>query len=453
MENSNYCKYCATEDGDCGCEVKKVYKPLTTTTNTTIDKEIKELAKKSYMLYNIEYNGRNAILTKNLETILQFNAIQPDVQFSNILEKYEQENNYDKFLNTFKNCILTSQKRENKMPKFEITAFGAKSTEEIDCEYAFMSMANFCSTNSITMINGTSNCGKSFFVSALLLSLQYGKEIIPGFIPNKLFSGNILYLSFENNASEVYAPVKALKNKHISSGDKENIKVFQSVMTGFKLDNENVFATLVSNIKSNNIKLCVIDTLSSSVGIENENDNAQMNNVLNMLRIILKETGCGLVLIHHIGKGKIGTGKGETSAIYAGRGASSLSAGCGCIVNIIKDEYQQSVSFSKIRTDGTFDIQRDYFYTVGNASWIECEKPTKKSTKAVELNDNDKRILNYIKSKEEVGQTEIKTEVLDEHKKPIAKTTAQNSLKKLIDAKLIVSKSEGNGKPTFYKAI
>lgn len=68
-------------------------------------------------------------------------------------------------------------------------------------------------------------------------------------------------------------------------------------------------------------RLIIVDTLSR-VHTENENDNGAMSGLLQRLEFVAKETGAGVLFLHHIGKAAATGGEGDTQ--QAARGASAL---------------------------------------------------------------------------------------------------------------------------------
>jgi len=77
--------------------------------------------------------------------------------------------------------------------------------------------------------------------------------------------------------------------------------------------------------------LIIIDTLSRHWGIDDENDNAKVEAVLNPLIAVVRQTGCALVLIHH-------TRKSGGSGGVASRGGSALVGAVDIILELARVE-------------------------------------------------------------------------------------------------------------------
>jgi len=56
-------------------------------------------------------------------------------------------------------------------------------------------------------------------------------------------------------------------------------------------------------------------------------DNADANRMMNMLRRLVSECGCSVVLVHH-------TSKSEKKGVYSGRGASAIGGAVDVVVNM-----------------------------------------------------------------------------------------------------------------------
>lgn len=77
--------------------------------------------------------------------------------------------------------------------------------------------------------------------------------------------------------------------------------------------------------------LIIIDTLSRHWGIEDENNNAMVESVLNPLIAVVRQTGCAVVLIHH-------TRKSGGSGGVASRGGSALVGAADIIIELSRVE-------------------------------------------------------------------------------------------------------------------
>lgn len=63
------------------------------------------------------------------------------------------------------------------------------------------------------------------------------------------------------------------------------------------------------------------------INMEQENDNAEANRALDLLRRLARNTGSAIALIHH-------TGENNTEGVYSGRGASAIAGGVDVVANM-----------------------------------------------------------------------------------------------------------------------
>jgi RecA-family ATPase len=177
---------------------------------------------------------------------------------------------------------------------------------------------------------------------------------------------------------------------------------------GDKILDSDVILNIKENVTGSNIRLIVIDTLSSSMNIQNENDNSEFNKAIDVFRkLIASVDGVSMVLIHHIGKESKG-------GVYAGRGASSLSCAASCTVNISREiNGTQNIEIAKIRTDGEEEIQHQYSYLATGGKWnaqSDEHKSKAKSTTTkprLSMSDKKKLILDHIEKNPGSSQKQI----------------------------------------------
>lgn len=137
----------------------------------------------------------------------------------------------------------------------------------------------------------------------MALSVATG-TLFCGTYPTK--KGKVLYIDEENGPQELRKRLmKIATGKGIDLGKVENLKVLS--WESFRIDKEEDKAEIEDWLRKNSPALVIIDAFKRVVSIE-ENDATAMNEVImEHLRPLIKETGCTLLLLHHLRKGISGS--------------------------------------------------------------------------------------------------------------------------------------------------
>jgi len=184
---------------------------------------------------------------------------------------------------------------------------------------------NWLSENSISVIYGASNVGKSFFTLSLAYHVAAGKE----FFGNRVKQGSVLYLSTEGGTSFI--------NRLVALGNqlgKENVPLAVRPSPINLYDAAEDIAKVEKIIQEmtrryGKVSLLVIDTLArATAGSFDENNNSEMSKLIAGLDAIRERTGVHILLVHHSGKD---SSKGS-------RGASSLKAACDTEIELSFDD-------------------------------------------------------------------------------------------------------------------
>ena len=181
--------------------------------------------------------------------------------------------------------------------------------------------------NSISVVFGPSNVGKSFFCMSLAYHIAAGRE----WMGNRINKGSVLYLATEGGAAFQNRLV-ALREKYPDYTDVD-LAVRPSPINLY--DAEEDIAKVEAIIKEiskkrGQVSMMVIDTLSRATALGNmdENDNSAMSKLIAGLDLIREKTGIHIMLVHHSGK--------DTSR--GARGASSLRAACDTEIELSFDD-------------------------------------------------------------------------------------------------------------------
>ncbi len=171
--------------------------------------------------------------------------------------------------------------------------------------------------NSVHLVSGESGCGKSTFFYNLALHAAEGKEFVGHPFPRPL---RILYIDLETpaklRAQKLYRIVDEQPPDGLAYLDEANLHR--------DLD------TVIALVKEQRFDLVIVDTISQVFDTQREDDNAEANQQMRAVRWLVQETGCGMVLVHHIGK----SSEGGSRKVYKGRGASSRAAAADMVINL-----------------------------------------------------------------------------------------------------------------------
>lgn len=151
--------------------------------------------------------------------------------------------------------------------------------------------------------------------------------------------GSVLYLNLEDPPGEIRRRLHAL-------GSRFDQAARESVAAGLELSARQGVPTDVMNKRfmggllraADGKRLIVIDTLSRCHGMD-ENDNGAMSQLVARLEMVVRESGAGLLYLHHTSKSATLAGQGALA--QAARGASALidnARWCGNLMKMTSDE-------------------------------------------------------------------------------------------------------------------
>lgn len=202
----------------------------------------------------------------------------------------------------------------------------------------------------LVAISGRPGSYKSFFALWLATRIANGlplfEETEPAFFCNQETRRSaVLFIEEENSTILTRNRVLGLKS---SPTDNIHYRIDQ----GFKMKDETWRQELLKEVEESNIKLIIMDPFSSVMGLENENDNAEVSQVMDIIRKDFIAKGITVLFIHHPSKGDDG---GKTL-----RGAGDILGKCDVHLHLEKDEKdrkQVTVSFEKMRLIADTEVQ------------------------------------------------------------------------------------------------
>jgi len=200
--------------------------------------------------------------------------------------------------------------------------FPSDAKARLDCTYI---IKGWIAENSISVVYGPSNVGKSFFCMSLAYHIAAGEE----WVGSKVKRGSVLYLATEGGRA-FENRLFALHKKH--GFNDVSLAVRPSPINLYDADEdiakvEAIMAEIGKRMEP--VTVLVIDTLArATAGQMDENNNSEMSKLIAGLDAIRERTGVHIMLVHHSGKD---TSKGA-------RGASSLRAACDTEIELSFDE-------------------------------------------------------------------------------------------------------------------
>ncbi|NIP37636.1 MAG: AAA family ATPase [Candidatus Dadabacteria bacterium] len=207
----------------------------------------------------------------------------------------------------------------------------------------------------ITQINSEPGVGKTTFVYNLCVNGIKGSRFLD--IP---FSKSIkvLYIDVETPAWK-----RAVKLQSISADEMPGGLYFLD-----SLDMHTQFAELLLHCKNMGFDLIVFDTQSRIFNLESENDNAEANRMMHLIRRLVSEAGAAVILVHHCSKT-------DKKGVYSGRGASAIGGAVDVVVNLESFDGQSlRLKVDKNRISG--DYMTLYIKKIGDDRFEPYIPPT-----------------------------------------------------------------------------
>ncbi len=236
----------------------------------------------------------------------------------------------------------------------------------------------------LTLISGKPGSYKTFFAFWLGMRASAGLPIFDEFdepyfctIDGEQPMGKISTLFIEEENSKQLMKHRAHGMKVFEVGD-----IFYMIDEGFKFTDERWREAIKETITQKGIKLLILDPFSSVMGLNNENDNAEVSKIMDIVRKEFVNMGLSVIMIHHPSKGN---GDGLNL-----RGAGDILGKCDVHLSlevenpldkIIKVCYQKfrvedisKVSNFNMRLSGDSDFRDLRFRYIGKALSKTVEK-------------------------------------------------------------------------------
>lgn len=138
----------------------------------------------------------------------------------------------------------------------------------------------------------------------------------------------------------------------------------------FKLSSQTDVALLKDYLKANEIKLLVLDPFSSVLGASNENDNAEVSKIMDVMRELINELNIGIIFLHH-------PAKGEEDGEINLRGAGDIlgKVDVHITLEVVNPEHRDvlKLSYEKLRIADSRNVSNFKVQMVGNTDMGDFE--------------------------------------------------------------------------------
>ena len=205
---------------------------------------------------------------------------------------------------------------------------------------------------SLVAISGIPGSYKSFFAlwlatrtAAGLPLFEIGTEDEPYFCEQKTEKTATMFIEEENTAIMTHA-------RYVGFKTPPSNQIFFRIDQSFKIKEPKWLDALLKDVDKYNIGLIIMDPFSSVMGLEDENDNAEVSAVMDTIRKTFLDKGVTVVFIHHPSK------NAEGGANL--RGAGDILGKCDVHLHLEKDEIDKklvTVSFRKMRLISDDEVQ------------------------------------------------------------------------------------------------
>lgn len=186
----------------------------------------------------------------------------------------------------------------------------------------------------VAVVYGESGSGKSFFVLDLVMAVARGEP----WREHRVHKGSVVYLAAEgqgafNKRVKAYALYHDLKLEDVPMG---------FIMAAPNLREQSHAVALIEQIKAHGpVDIVVVDTLAQVMPGGDENSSEAMGNVLRNCKLLHKQTGALVLLVHHSGK----------DPTKGARGWSGLKGALDVEIEITRQDDMRAARLSKMKDD------------------------------------------------------------------------------------------------------
>ena len=209
----------------------------------------------------------------------------------------------------------------------------------------------------VGLFNAVNNAGKTTVLRNLMISLGIGKPFPP--FGNFSLPKRVAFLDFEDNLSFLRRDLSVMLancSDLEKSSFNDNALLICEYADGqgedLSLSKLNHLSVLTENLLKFAPDLIIVDTISSAFQIRDENNNAEVRrSIMQPLKRLAKDVKAAVIATHHIGKPKAEEGQTK-EASFRGRGASSFADMARLVLNLEKDNVDQTVKLICAKVKG-----------------------------------------------------------------------------------------------------
>jgi RecA-family ATPase len=208
----------------------------------------------------------------------------------------------------------------------------------------------------VGMVNAVNNAGKTTLLRNLMVSLCTGRAYAP--LGNFSLPKRVAFLDFEDTLTFLRQDLRVMLAA-CSGSEQARFSDNALLVCEARLDDEDLslskqyhFFTVTERLHGFAPDLIIVDTIASAFQIRNENDNAEVRAFITRpLKQLAKDCNAALLAAHHIGKAKAEEGQ-TREASHKGRGASSFADMARLVLNLEKDNINDTVILSCAKVKG-----------------------------------------------------------------------------------------------------
>lgn len=229
----------------------------------------------------------------------------------------------------------------------------------------------------VGLMNAVNNAGKTTLLRNLTISLCTGQPFAP--LGNFNLPKRVAFLDFEDSLTALRKDLRSMLSG-FTDADRARLNDNALLICDVRLRDEDLslsntfhLVQITNRLRSFAPDLIIVDTISTSFQIRNENDNAEVRTfVMRILKRLAKDCNAGVIAAHHIGKAK--SEEGQTrEASHKGRGASSFADMSRLVLNLEKDSVSGNAILSCAKVKGQkfadtilkLDIETRWFHSAG----------------------------------------------------------------------------------------
>nr|BDD44141.1 hypothetical protein 13 [bacterium] len=243
-------------------------------------------------------------------------------------------------------------------------------------------MGSRFSAGQVTLGVADSATGKSMLSLMSALAIATGRELTGEKVHRQ---GAAWVINQEDDKADMHRRLYALglrygiKNSEyrdklfISTRDDNRLLLLRRAHQGGPAMRSKAVADIIEDIRANHIAYIALDPLVRLHSGLNENDNADMDELVDTLTYIARETGVAIDLIHHSSKANSGS-----AGLYGGRGASSLVTGVRTVYTLARMTQAEATEFAisereKNRSFRLTDTKNNHAKLGGADRWFQFE--------------------------------------------------------------------------------